>query len=83
MFFFMMMIMFIVVMRAPHMRRRHSAHWHCHSHRLPAPPRARMAGPQPDACEQLKTRYVQGELSDEQYEAAVDELLRTPEGRLV
>lgn len=31
--------------------------------------------------EALKRRYVSGELSDEQYEAALDELFRTPEGR--
>ena len=83
MFFFMMMIMFFVIMRASHGRRRHLRHWHGHYHRLPphAPPR--IEKPQPNAFERLKTRYVQGELSDEEYEAAIDELLRTPEGKLV
>lgn len=33
------------------------------------------------AFEALKRRYVIGEMSDEQYEAALDELFRTPEGR--
>lgn len=31
--------------------------------------------------ELLKKRYVKGELSDEQYERALDDLLKTPEGR--
>lgn len=83
MFFFMMMIMFFVVMRAAPMRRRHFAHRGCHYHRLPARARPQLDRPQPNAFERLKTRYVQGELTDEQYEAAVDELLRTPGGRLV
>ena len=83
MFFFLMLIMFFVITRPLHMRRRHFAHWHRHHHHLPTHTRRQIPKPQPNAFERLKTRYVQGELSDEQYEAAVDELLRTPEGRLV
>ncbi|HKO18612.1 MAG TPA: SHOCT domain-containing protein [Acidobacteriaceae bacterium] len=37
--------------------------------------------PQPSAFEQLKARYVKGEIGDEQYESALDDLLKTPEGR--
>ncbi len=83
MFFFMMMIMFFVIMRASHGRRRHFQPWNSRCHRLPPRARSQMTKPQPNAFERLKTRYVQGELSDEEYEAAVDELLRTPEGKLV
>jgi hypothetical protein len=37
--------------------------------------------PQQSAFEALKTRYVQGEIGDEQYEHELDELLKTPAGR--
>lgn len=42
------------------------------------------AAPAPPAESQfdvLKRRYVKGELSDEQYERELDDLLKTPEGR--
>ncbi len=83
MFFFMMMIMFFVIMRTSNLRRRNCLPWHGRYQRLPPRARSQMTKPQPNAFERLKTRYVQGELSDEEYEAAVDELLRTPEGKLV
>ncbi|MGH7444227.1 MAG: hypothetical protein ACREKM_05100 [Longimicrobiales bacterium] len=44
--------------------------------RRPAPMAARES-----EFEALKPRYVAGELSDEQYEGALDVLFRTPEGR--
>ena len=37
--------------------------------------------PRESAFEALKRRYVKGEISDDQYEAELDDLLRTPEGR--
>lgn len=84
MMFFMMMLLFFVVMRVSHGRRRHFAPWHCQHHHLSARPvRQAVAKPEPNAFERLKVRYVQGELSDEQYESAVDELLKTPDGRHV
>lgn len=39
------------------------------------------AAPPESEFEKLKRRYVAGELSDEQYEAELDVLFRTPEGR--
>ena len=41
----------------------------------PAPVKA------PTAFESLKARYVDGSLSDAQYESELDALLKTPEGR--
>ena len=45
--------------------------------------RARQAAevPRLTAFEQIKSRYVSGEIDDEQYERELDALLRTPEGR--
>lgn len=82
MMFFMMMLLFFVVMRVSHGRRRHFAPRHCqHQHLRARPVRQEVAKPAPNAFERLKARYVQGELSDEQYEAGVDELLKTPEAK--
>lgn len=39
------------------------------------------AAPRESEFDALKRRYVAGELSDEQYEAELDVLFRTPEGR--
>ncbi len=44
--------------------------------RRPAP-----AVPRESEFEALKRRYVEGELSDEQYESALDVLFLTAEGR--
>ena len=49
-----------------------------HGHFMPA---AEPVAPAESRFDVLKRRYVTGELSDEQYEAALDELLKTPEGR--
>ncbi len=78
--FFVMMILFFVFMRVAHGRRRHCAQLHYGRHRLP-PVRPQVQPPQPSAFEKLKQRYVQGDLSDEQYEDALDTLLRSPETR--
>jgi uncharacterized membrane protein len=79
--FFMMMIMFFVVMRVMHGRRRHCAQLHYYRH--PHFHRARpvVERPQPTAFERLKQGYVNGDLTDEQYEEQLDALLRSPETR--
>jgi uncharacterized membrane protein len=89
--FFAMMIMFFVFMRVTHGRRRHFAHSRLHRHwpgrhpyfvQLQAQPRSPApAAPKPSAFEQLKRRYVVGEIDVEQYEDELDVLLRLPEAR--
>jgi uncharacterized membrane protein len=78
--FFVMMVLFFVFMRVAHGRRHHCAQLHYGRHRHHSV-RPQVQSPQPSAFEKLKQRYVQGDLSDEQYEDALDLLLRSPETR--
>lgn len=48
--------------------------------RTPAPEPA-LPLPSPDPFEALKSRFVGGDLTDEEYERELDALLKTPEGR--
>jgi hypothetical protein len=88
--FFAMLLMFIVFSRITHGRRRHFAHLRYHHRHWHAqhpvfvqmrPPV--VAPPQPNAFEQLKRKYVDGDIDVEEYEAGVDALLRAPETRKV
>lgn len=82
--FFAMLIMFFIFMRVTHGRRRHFAHLHSCSHRGHHRPRVAVpdhAEPKPSAFDQLKQQYVHGDIEVEQYEAALDALLRAPETR--
>ena len=85
--FFAFMFLLFVMMRFSHRRRRHFAHaffyyhhhprhghWHRHIEPVREPPRL-------SAFEQLRQRYVEDEISVEQYEDELDVLMRTPEGR--
>ena len=85
--FFAMMIMFFVIMRVLHGRRRHFAPlYYCgrpHSYHRSGPlQRGAASQPaQPSAFDRLKQRSVDGDLTDEQYEDELDSLLRSPETR--
>jgi uncharacterized membrane protein len=77
MFFFAMLFLLFVFMRLA--RRGHhgfarvQCYHHHYRHRLPQP---EQRAPQPTPFERLKQRYVDGDLSDEQYEEELDKLLR-------
>ena len=85
--FLALMILFLAFVRCGRvhrMRRWHGAyafdcrgsrHWRPLHYAPPAP------APRESTFEALKRRYVKGEISDYQYEAELDQLLRTPEGR--
>jgi uncharacterized membrane protein len=79
--FFVMMVMFFVFMRVMHGRRRHFARLHCQRHPHFRSTQA-VPAPRPSAFERLKQRYVEGDLTDEQYEDELDALLRSPETRM-
>jgi uncharacterized membrane protein len=88
--FFAMMFLFFVFMRMMHGRRRHFARLHYYgahryyNHHLHARHFAAMAdAPRPNAYEQLKQRYVRGDIDVEEYERGVDEILRSPEGQRI
>ena len=81
MFLVMMILFFIAVRAATGGRRARCVPLHYRATWQPRPQRVRMPPSQPNAFERLKQRYVAGDLSDEQYEAEVDRLLRTPETR--
>jgi hypothetical protein len=80
---------FLRLRRRRHWRMYHFA-WHTSAgfpprfdyYRQQQHQQQRPALPQPSAFEQLKARYVKGEIGDEQYERALDDLLKTPEGRV-
>ena len=84
--FFAMLIIFFIVMRASHGRRRrfvylgYHHHWHGrHPYRLrmhDAPTANSL-----NVFEQLKQRYVSGDIDVEEYESQLDALLRAPETR--
>jgi uncharacterized membrane protein len=87
--FFAMMIMFFIFMRLTHGRRRHYAHlhyrrhWH-HTHPFRAQLQAPFAAPPApklNAFEQLKKRYVDGDIDVEQYEDELDVLFQQREAR--
>lgn len=75
-----MILLFIVMRAAGGGRRSRCVPLHYHGHWRPQPVRM-PPPPQPNAFERLKQRYVSGDLTDEQYEAEVDRLLRVPETR--
>jgi uncharacterized membrane protein len=87
--FFAMMFLIFVFMRFGRfhrMRRWHRGYaFGCHPYRQLHPlryePEVRPPAPRETAFETLKRKYVKGELSDDQYEAQLDQLLSTPEGR--
>jgi hypothetical protein len=87
--FFAMMFLFFVFMRMMHWRRHHFARLryygpHCHHHHLYARRFPAVAdAPRPNAYEQLKQRYVRGEIDVEEYERGVDEILRSPNGQRI
>ena len=86
--FFAMMILMFGFARLMHKRRRRYAHaFFIHHHHynghwqprmaareLPAPPRR-------SAFELLRERYVNDDITVEQFEAELDVLMQTPEGR--
>jgi hypothetical protein len=77
MFFFAMLFLMFVLMRFAHRGHHGFARVHCYHHhygrRLPE--RVQREA-QPTPFERLKQRYVDGDLSDEQYEEELDKLLR-------
>ena len=76
--FFAMLIMFFIFMRLASGRCHRFPqlhHYHHHNHRQ-RPVRLQPAPPKPTPFERLKQRYVDGDLSDEQYEEELDKLLR-------
>jgi hypothetical protein len=89
--FFAMMILMFGFARLMHKRRRRYAHAffiHRHHHyghwqprmamsELPVPP----APQRRSAFELLRERYVNDDISVEQFEAELDVLMQTPEGR--
>jgi hypothetical protein len=88
--FFGMMFLFFVFMRMMHGRRRHFARlyycgsqrpYHHHLHARPFP--AIADAPRPNAYEQLKQRYVRGDIDVDEYERGVDEILRSPQGQRI
>ena len=73
-------------------RRGRSFGWHqyaygpvqlgCRTRRPPLDNGTQAQTPVPDrSFDTLKARYVRGELTDEQYEAELDQLLKSPQGR--
>jgi hypothetical protein len=75
--FFAMMIMFFIFMRLAFGRRHRFARLQCHSHHYHRQRRAPVqAPPEPSPFERLKQQYVDGDLSDEQYEEELDKLIR-------
>lgn len=86
--FFAMMIMLFAAMRVLHGRRRPFAHAffrHHHRHyrhwQRQLPVVAAAPAPRLSAFEQLRERYVNDDISVEQFEAELDVLMQTPEGR--
>lgn len=86
--FFAMMFLFFVFTRMMHGRRRHFVRLHYYGahrnfqHHMHGRCFVAMAdAPRPNAYEQLKQRYVRGEIDVEEYERGVDEILRSPQGQ--
>ena len=75
--FFAMLILLFVFMRLTCGRRHRFARLRCYNHQpWHRPVRIDQPAPKPTLFEQLKQRYVDGDLSDEQYEEELDKLLR-------
>lgn len=94
--FFVAVLIFLAIRRLGargfRMRPWHGRRGHWHSimkanYRrgvpLQTPASAPSIRPAETAYDVLKKRYVKGELSDDQYERALDDLLKTPEGRVM
>jgi len=77
MFFFAMLFLMFASMRFAHRGRYRFARMRCYHHhyRHHLPERVQRE-PQHTPFERLKQRYVDGDLSDEQYEDELDKLLR-------
>lgn len=83
--FFAMIFLFFVFVRLAACRRPHFSRLHeSGSHRFK---QCRMRSievtepPRPSVYEQLKQRYVRGDIDVDEYERQLDEILRSPEGR--
>lgn len=75
--FFAMLVLAFVLMRLTFGRRHRFARLHCYNHHYRhRPVRVQSPAPEPTPFERLKQRYVDGDLSDQQYEAELDKLLR-------
>ena len=87
--FFVMMFLFFFFMRMSHWRRHHFARLHYygprryHYHYMQARHLPVVEAPRPNAYEQLKQRYVRGDIDVDEYERALDEILRSPEGQRI
>jgi uncharacterized membrane protein len=87
--FLAMMFVFWAIMRWGGLHRMR--HWQCNSGYTTHPQlhyhrrahRTRVQSPRENAFDTLKRRYVEGDLNDSEYEAELDALLRTPEGRRI
>jgi uncharacterized membrane protein len=81
--FLAIMLLFFVFSRmmCSHSGRRRYAHNHVGWHRAQHFQRPAPEPPTESAFERLKRKFVSGEISAETYEAELDALLRTPEGR--
>jgi hypothetical protein len=76
--FFAMLILMFVFMRLTVGRRHRFARLRCYNHHYGhRPVRIPQPAPEPTPFERLKQRYVDGDLSDEQYEDELDKLLRS------
>jgi hypothetical protein len=78
MFFLAMLFLMFAFMRIAGGGRHRFGRVHCynHHHRGQRPVQLQGPAPQPTPFERLKQRYVDGDLSDEQYEEELDKLLR-------
>ena len=72
---FGMLILMFVVLRLVFGGRHRFARVRCYNHHNWQRP-VQLAPPQPTPFERIKQRYVDGDLSDEQYEEELDELFR-------
>jgi uncharacterized membrane protein len=88
--FFAMMFLFFIFMRMMHGRRRHftrlhyyGPHRNYHGHLRAGCFPAITDAPRPNAYEQLKQRYVRGDIDVDEYERGVDEILRSPQGQRI
>ncbi len=85
--FFAMMFLFFAFMRMIHGRCHHSTRLHYYGARrlyqLQHRPQAHNSRPAPNAYEQLKQRYVRGDIDVDQYERELDEMLRSPDGHRI
>jgi hypothetical protein len=78
-FFVLIMILF-AVSRMCGFRPRGRHHWR-RMQWQPQQPVEAVPPPKESSFERVKRRFVNGDISDEQFEREVDALLKTPEGR--